>query len=43
MLGMRVERPDHPGIVVGIRREIGLAENLDALAGRRTVTRDWLL
>src|SRR5262245_27732392 len=30
---MRVERVDHLGIVAGIRREIGLAEYVDALAG----------
>src|SRR5262245_56076586 len=33
MLGMRVERVDHLGIVAGICREIGLAEYLDAVAG----------
>jgi hypothetical protein len=33
MARMRVERLDHPGIVAGVCREIGLAEYLDALAG----------
>jgi hypothetical protein len=31
------------GIVAGIRREIGLAKYLDALAGLRTGPRDWPL
>src|SRR5215510_10710926 len=33
MKGVRVERLDHLGIVAGMCREIGLAEDLDALAG----------
>jgi hypothetical protein len=33
VVGMRVERLDHLGIVAGICREIGLADYLDAMAG----------
>ena len=33
MVGMRIERLDHLGIVAGVCSEIGLAAYLDALAG----------
>lgn len=38
---VRVQRLDHLSIVAGICREIGLAEYLDALAGRPSSRSVW--